>query len=1015
MPIVYKDDKSKDEEPIVVEDEGLDDVDFSELAERAAEIAEVDPQLAEEAEAAARPEPDSVWGRIKNTVLGGIGEVVEAPVIREALKAVSTPNVFVQGFLSEAGLSEEDDALGALKAGVKNVGNLWGDEKVQTYGDALEEAFPGNEDPVMKWAKRIGGVAGAAADPALPLTAGPGGASRAAAKAAGVAALKKAAPELGEEVAESAARKLLANRNLATNVEDIAKTHPEALKVLPKVTQGGFRYGKEGPAIIPGALTRKVSAPVGNIVRKVTDPVVDALTPMKMQRKSPEGWKATELFRESKGTTQALQHAGQEAARKLHRAFDGMADEEIEAAVRAGSAANKAQNDAIAAWTSFRDQAYDTARQTGDLAYREDPIPRQFTDEFMKRKSGETAGETGVDPFLDSLGGHAKERGLGEMSLDEAEAFLRHKHNLAPDFPVYERNPLKAMSRYALDFPERMKYQRFGEGLRDEGILRTRNDLRDATLPAGTRSTRPMGDPDLLARLGVDQFDDGARQADDATQAYYDALNARGGKVPTGEQMKQEAALKRAMDAAREVVKENEPVGHIPEGWAGIGKSKYFAPKEVADFIANEMRPKPPANALSSGWKDYIKSFKAGVYAPWPASHTRNAYSSQTQNAVRGGYVDGLRSWRALSKAADDDVPKGFEHLGMTAGQIRALADQDIGSSALGQLEEFAGQGRRGLLGRGAEHVSPSLARKMGPLGESGGVTRSLRYPEKVMSTVERAARMPAYLHALKTWGDPYAARLYTMAAHGDYTEFAPLERHIRDYGIPFYKWVRTNLPHQAQMLMERPAKATLVPRMMESLDENEDTLMTDQQADSNAFMLDGKFTSVDLPMNDLNQWMQPGPGGLPFPDPRAGIAGANPVIKGLYEAVSGHDPFFNDEAQEFPVANGAWMPIAQALEKIPGGERVVQRSQGGELRISNNVMLLGEAMPTARILSTVRQLTNDKPLQDQLASVLGGVRIESPSPFEQFNREDILDDLTGQLYQRGYGDELEADSPFRP
>lgn len=980
MPIVKGAGSSVPREEEDEEFVGVDGDTLSELEAEAAAIAAADAQLAEEAEAAAKPTQPSF--------------------LQKAVGAISAPLAFVTGTTEADSFNPAD----WIKAGVENYQKSVAGEDTHTFGDELEQQVPGNDNPAAKWGKRIGGFVGdVALDPATYVTGGTAAVGRQTAKAAGVAALKNAAgKELAPEVAEAATKTLLSDTNLASAVEAIAKQSPEAVKVLPKVTQGGIRVGKEGPTLVPGSVTRKVSAPVGKLARTLTNPIVDKLTPLKMARHSPEGWKAAELFREAGGTTNALQHAGQEAARQLHRAFEGMPDEEVAAIVRGEiPAASKTQAAAVDAWKSFRDTTYDKARESSNLAYREDPIPRAFTKDYISRVHGDMAGDPGLDPFLDTLGAHGKERGLGEMTDQEAAEFLRQKHTLEPDFPVYE-NPLTAMSRYALEFPERMKTQRFKAGLEDEGLIKTKNALRDETLPAGARSMA-MGDPETLARLGVEGGDDLTRAADEARDAYYDALNARGRGVPTGEQMAEEATLRRAMEAARQAAKESQPVGHIPQGWRGIGKSSYYAPDDIAEFVAKEMRP----NVRPNAWTDATKAFKAGVTVPWPGFHVRNLYGSQASNLLRGGGLSGMRLKRALASTADDEIVPGLEKWGLTGAQVREMMGKEpVLGGRTSQLAEFAGEGRRGLLGRTAERVSPDLARRMGPLGESGGVTKALRYPEKIMNATEGLARSPAYLHALKKWGDPYAARMFAAAAHGDYTEWAPLERQIRDYGVPFYKWVRTNLPHQAQMLAERPGRTTIPFKATDAIEGDdraafeENNLLTEQQSEHNAFLNPfdpSKLVTMDLPTYDLNEWADPA---------KALVASSHPVWKTMAEIAFDKDAYFGSDINRFQATDGPWRGIAAALEKIPGGDAVVHRSQGGELRIDSRIKRLSNIMPTARIVSTLNTLSSDKPLTDQLASLLGGVRVEGPDPFEQYRREDILDDLSGEVGRRGFDED---------
>jgi len=56
--------------------------------------------------------------------------------------------------------------------------------------------------------------------------------------------------------------------------------------------------------------------------------------------------------------------------------------------------------------------------------------------------------------------------------------------------------------------------------------------------------------------------------------------------------------------------------------------------------------------------------------------------------------------------------------------------------------------------------------------------------------------------------GDLYGARAFTMLRHGDYSDLTETEDWVRDL-VPFYKWMRTNIPYQFRMLAENPGLMT--------------------------------------------------------------------------------------------------------------------------------------------------------------------------------------------------------------
>lgn len=73
-------------------------------------------------------------------------------------------------------------------------------------------------------------------------------------------------------------------------------------------------------------------------------------------------------------------------------------------------------------------------------------------------------------------------------------------------------------------------------------------------------------------------------------------------------------------------------------------------------------------------------------------------------------------------------------------------------------------------------------------------------------ANVENYFRGATFLKGLEDSSDTAAARAFTMMRHGDYDELTDLENVIKDF-IPFYKWMRTNIPFQLRNMIENPGK----------------------------------------------------------------------------------------------------------------------------------------------------------------------------------------------------------------
>jgi len=89
-------------------------------------------------------------------------------------------------------------------------------------------------------------------------------------------------------------------------------------------------------------------------------------------------------------------------------------------------------------------------------------------------------------------------------------------------------------------------------------------------------------------------------------------------------------------------------------------------------------------------------------------------------------------------------------------------------------------------------------------------IDASLRH---VGGMTEDFFRVAAWAGGMRhTSGDLYGARAFVMVRHGDYADLTETENFVRDL-VPFYKWMRTNVPYQFRMLAENPGFFTTMDK----------------------------------------------------------------------------------------------------------------------------------------------------------------------------------------------------------
>jgi hypothetical protein len=227
-----------------------------------------------------------------------------------------------------------------------------------------------------------------------------------------------------------------------------------------------------------------------------------------------------------------------------------------------------------------------------------------------------------------------------------------------------------------------------------------------------------------------------------------------------------------------------------------------------------------------------------------------------------------------------------------------------------------------------------------------------LRFNGKTNDLVERSARAASFIHGYKTYGDVSAAKMFTVKLHFDYSDLSKTEREVFRNALPFYTWMRKNIPLQAFFLMHSPGKVANLMRVVNSVedtfgDEGELGVVPSWLRRGMAVPLaGGNFAAgVDLPLNDLNKMfnaptkdnaLQPW-GLVNFEEL---LRGVNPLAKAGIEAYTGESTFTNQPykgAVETPwwLGGGALNPV---LDMLPGVETGV--TEDGKAGISEQALV---------------------------------------------------------------------------
>jgi hypothetical protein len=248
---------------------------------------------------------------------------------------------------------------------------------------------------------------------------------------------------------------------------------------------------------------------------------------------------------------------------------------------------------------------------------------------------------------------------------------------------------------------------------------------------------------------------------------------------------------------------------------------------------------------------------------------------------------------------ADEAVPGGAKLDPMTIAQLKAEA--------------------RGTAATGWDRVG-SLASKALKVAGDNPLTRLNR---TVGRTLEDVDHMALFLHALDEGGkgaDPLAAAQLVKRYLFDATNLTDVEKRLMRRVIPFYSWLRFNIPLQLHALFNDPGRYAMVPKVINEIQAQspdwEDLPTPDYFDEINAvrlpFMRDGKplYLNTGLPYLDLNKVPLPGHAKEAMRDL---MSAAGPAVKGVYGLFSNQDPYFNRPIENYP---GEVSPDVPALDK---------------------------------------------------------------------------------------------------
>lgn len=299
------------------------------------------------------------------------------------------------------------------------------------------------------------------------------------------------------------------------------------------------------------------------------------------------------------------------------------------------------------------------------------------------------------------------------------------------------------------------------------------------------------------------------------------------------------------------------------------------------------------------GINGFLKAFD-GAQSFWKRAtlfslpyHLRNAAGAMFNNWVGG------MSAPTLVKYTGEAYKDVFDAvlLGKESGLYREYRKQGLGSSSLSQIEfARAGEDAEKAIQRTIERRSRTTGGKvidrLNPLN-------AFETSREFGDFIDQTNRFALYKWAKDKGMSPDEAAKKVREVQFDYSRTTPFEREILTRAMPFYRWMRNNLPYQIKQFINDPRKYANLNKIRLNLqesfgidEENAPVWMKEQMAlpitgkDGK-----GKYLGLNLPVGDLAKLSSPG---------KTLVDAVTPLAKLPAELTLNRNFFFNKPIENF-------------------------------------------------------------------------------------------------------------------
>lgn len=328
----------------------------------------------------------------------------------------------------------------------------------------------------------------------------------------------------------------------------------------------------------------------------------------------------------------------------------------------------------------------------------------------------------------------------------------------------------------------------------------------------------------------------------------------------------------------------------------GVVKTEKVGGKYVVTKAAKNALDRFNKINTDAGTKAFLRTFD-NVQSAWKkmALFSVGYHARNLAGAMFNNYVGGMHLYNGdlikYTTQGMDEVLKSLR--GKESNLFKEYRQQGLGSSAQSNVEfsmiKSPEDTVEKLVKEGSRNTAGKIKTRLNPL-------RAFETSREAGAVIDQANRFAMYKFAReKLKLNPEQAAAKVKESQFDYTNLSPFEQNFMARTMPFYRWMRNNIPYQIKKSIENPKKYSNLNKLrlnaQDSFGMDEETTPEFMKEQFAVPVSKDKFLSLALPLSDLTRVTNP---------LKLGMGSLSPLLKTPVELAMNRNSFFNTPIEKF-------------------------------------------------------------------------------------------------------------------